>query len=108
MTDDLTEKMAAIARAVAQGQYRYTVHGARQRIARSIRGHEVEEAISDGEIIEDYPYHHYGPASLVFGKTAEGKVLHVLCGVRPLVVIITVYAPDPREWELDLRTRRIT
>lgn len=106
MSDDLQQKMASVARAVARGQYRYTVHGARQRIARGIERREIEEAIAAGEIIEDYPRHHYGPACLIAGRTAEGKALHLLCSVRATVDIITVYEPDPLEWEQDLRTRR--
>jgi hypothetical protein len=105
-SDDHDAKMAAIAQAVAQGQYRYTVHGAQQRIARGIRRHEIEQAIARGEIIEDYPGHHYGPACLVFGRTHEGKVLHVLCALQPVVGIVTVYEPNPHEWEADLKTRR--
>ncbi len=79
---------------------------AQQRIARGIRRQEIEEAIAAGEIIEDYPHHHYGPACLILGRTAEGKPLHLLCSVRATVDIITVYEPDPLEWEQDFRTRR--
>lgn len=106
MRDALRQKMAAIAAAVSQGQYRYTLHGTRQRIARHIQGHDVVEAVAAGEIIEDYPQHHYGPACLTLGRTTQGRALHVLCSVRPLVDIITIYEPDPAEWEADLRTRR--
>jgi hypothetical protein len=106
MTSPLQQKMAAIAQAVAQGRYRYTLHGAQQRIARGIHGREVEEAIASGTIIEDYPQHHYGPACLILGRTTQNRPLHVLCSVRPVVDIITVYEPDPNEWLSDLKTRR--
>jgi hypothetical protein len=106
MTDPLSQKMAAIAQAVATGHYRYTIHGAQQRIARRIFGTEVEEAIASGEIIEDYPQHHYGPAALILGRTSQNKPLHVLCSVRPIVDIITVYEPSPNEWQADFKTRR--
>ena len=106
MADDPQQKMARVARAVAQGRYRYTRHGAEQRIARGVERHEIEEAIASGEIIEDYPQHHYGPACLTLGRTARGRALHVLCSVRAMVDIITVYEPDRNEWEDDLRTRR--
>ena len=102
----MARKMAAIARSVAAGQYRYTIHGAQQRIARRISGHEVEEAIASGTIIEDYPQHHHGPAALILGHTSRQRALHVLCSVRPIVDIITVYEPDLAEWEPDLSTRR--
>jgi len=55
VTDDLQLKMTAIAQAVAAGRYRYTVHGAQQRIARGLHRLDIEQAIAGGEIIEDYP-----------------------------------------------------
>jgi hypothetical protein len=104
--DDLEQKMAEIAQSVAAGNYRYTVHGAQQRIARRIRRLEIEQAIASGEIIEDYPQHHYGPACLVMGRSGQGKVLHILCALSPVVAIVTVYEPDPAEWEADWKVRR--
>jgi len=98
MSDDLKQKMAQIALAVASGQYRYTIHGSQQRIARDIWGHAVEEAIASGEIIGHYAEHRYGPACLILGRTIRGKVLYVLCSMRPVVNIITVYQPDANEW----------
>lgn len=106
MVKRLQEKMVYIAQAISQGRYRYTIHGAQQRIARRIKRHEVEEAIAKGEIIEDYPDHHYGSACLVLGRTAEGKPLHILCSLQEVIDIITVYEPDLKEWKEDLRTRR--
>jgi hypothetical protein len=106
MIDPLRRQMAAIALAFAQGRYRYTIHGAQQRIARGIQRQEIEEAIAAGEIIEDYPTHHYGPACLILGQTNRGKALHLLCSVQPMVDLVTVYEPDPHEWERDLKTRR--
>lgn len=106
MDERLARQLAAIAGAISGGQYRYTVHGAQQRIARRIHRDEIEDAIASGEIIEDYPGHHYGPACLILGRTREGRPLHILCSVRSMVDIITVYEPDPTEWEADLRVRR--
>ena len=106
IADDLQEKMAYIAKAIAAGRYRYTIHGAQQRIARRIRRYEVEEAVRSGEVIEDYPQHHYGPTCLVLGNTTKGKAIHILCSLQERVDIITVYEPDLTEWENDLKTRR--
>ena len=106
MSDDVAQKMAFIVQSVAAKRYRYTIHGEQQRIARRLRRQEIEEVLLGGEIIEDYPQHHYGPACLVFGKTKQGKAVHVLCGLHPLVSIITVYEPDTIDWEEDLKTRR--
>ena len=108
MSSSLNRQMAAIANAVAHGQYRYTVHGAQQRIARNLSREDIEEAVQSGEIIEDYPQHHYGPCCLILGFTRTGRALHMVCSCRAVVDIITVYEPDLTEWEPDLRTRRIS
>lgn len=92
--------------AVAEGRYRYTIHAAQQRIARRIRRAEIEYALANGEIVEDYPEHHYGPACLVLGRTLEGRALHLVCSLRSPVDLITVYEPEPDEWEEDWKRRR--
>lgn len=106
MVKQLQDKIKFIKEAVKEGRYRYTIHGAKQRIARRIKRYEIEEAVDGGEIIEDYPEHHYGSACLLLGKTAEGKSLHILCSLQNIVDIITIYEPNLREWENDLKTRR--
>jgi len=106
MSSPLDRQMAAIANAVAHGQYRYTVHGAQQRIARNLSREDIEDAVQTGEIIEDYPRHHYNPCCLVLGRTRLGKALHIVCSCRSIVDIIAVYEPDVSEWDTDFRTRK--
>ena len=106
MTEDLQQHMSHIAQAVEQGHYRFTVHGAQRLIARGIERQELEAAIARGRIIEHYPEHYYGPCSLVFGRTPTGRALHILCSLRRTVDIVTLYEPNPIEWEADLQTRR--
>ena len=106
MAEDLKQKMSRIIQSVSQGKYRYTIHGAGQAIARNLKRKKNEEVIGSGEIIEDYPDHHYGPACLILGKTTEGKAVHLVCSQKELVDIVTVYEPDLMDWELDLKTRR--
>jgi len=106
MVKQLQDKIKFIKRAVKKGKYRYTIHGAKQRIARRISKIEIEEAVNNGEIIEDYPEHHYGPACLLLGKTGKDKALHILCSLQEIVDIVTIYEPDLEEWEEDLKTRR--
>lgn len=106
MAKKLPGKMERIAEAFEAGKYRYTIHGAKQRIARRIKRKEIEEAIKAGKVIEDYSEHHYGPACLVLGRTEKGKALHILCSLQQVVDIITVYEPDLTEWGEDLKTRR--
>ena len=67
-------------------------------IKRSIDRVEIEETVLAGEIIEEYPDDKYSPSCLIYGKTDNGRDLHVQLSLPPLVVIITVYDPDPEEW----------
>jgi hypothetical protein len=70
---------------------------------------EVFEAISCCELIEnyadDYPY----PSALLLGHTAQNRPLHVVCAyseTEQLVIIVTVYHPDPERWEDGFRRRK--
>ena len=98
----------AIRDKVAQGRWEFSPHATRQVIARGVSTAEVAEAIAGGEIIEDYPQDKYGPSVLLLGRTARERVLHVQCTypTRPLVKIITVYEPDPTQWDETLKHRR--
>jgi hypothetical protein len=106
VASDELQNLTHIKQAFAARNYRYTIHATQQRIARNILGDEIEEAVSSAEMVEDYPQHHYGPCCLVLGRTRTGKALHLVCSLRGMVDIVTVYEPDPLEWEADLKTRR--
>jgi len=98
-----------IRRKVLSRRYEFSRHALDQSILRNIRVAELEQAlIGRSELIEDYPDDKYGPSCLLLGFTTEGRPLHVLCSYpnRSLVKIITLYDPDPNEWE-DNRVRKI-
>jgi hypothetical protein len=86
-------------------KYRYTKHGAEQRINRGIDSKEIEQAILKGEIVEDYPSDKYGPSCLIYGKTEKGRALHIQIALYPIISIVTVYEPNPAEW-IDNKIRR--
>lgn len=88
-------------------EYEYSLHAVDQSILKHITRQEVEEAVANGQIIEDYPTDKYGPSCLIFGLTADTRPLHIQCTypTRPKVKIITVYEPDPTEW-IDFKIRR--
>lgn len=92
---------------VALGQWEFSLHATRQAVARHISTADVAKAIATGEIIEDYPLDKYGPSVLLLGRTELGRALHVQCTypTRPLVKIITVYEPDPAQWDFTLKHR---
>jgi hypothetical protein len=74
-------------------------------IRRSIDRSEIEDAVMAGEIIEEYPDDKYSPSCLIYGRTRDGRDLHVQLSLPPSVIIITAYDPDESEW-VDCRVRR--
>ena len=83
-------------------KYRMTSHAETERDSDKITLHEIEEAIlsSGSKIIEDYPNDPRGHSCLILGFTEKRKPIHILCGLREkgMLIIITVYRPDPQEW----------
>jgi len=70
---------------------------------------DVVNALSNGEIIEEYPNDYPFPSCLVMGHTKEGKALHIVCGSNGVELwLITAYFPNSNEWTEDLRDRRQT
>ena len=92
--------MAEIKNAILGGNYRFSIHARRQMSDRRITLEEVEEAISSGEVIENYPEDKYRPSCLILGFTSSFRPLHIqCCKPIPEAVIVTCYEPDPGEWE---------
>jgi len=87
----------AIQGKIREGKYRFSDHAVKRMIKRSIDRSEVEQVILAGEIIEEYPEDKYSPNCLIYGKTEDGRDLHVQISLPPRVVVITTYEPDPRE-----------
>lgn len=98
-----------IRKKVAADEFELSKHAVDQSIIRRVRMSEMREAISNGEVIEDYPEDKYGPSCLIYGKTAGGRAIHVQCSYpsRQVVKVITVYEPDPERW-IDFKVRRST
>jgi len=69
---------------------------------------EVEEAVLNGDIIENYPEDKPYSSILINGKTGKGRNIHVVCAYNPnddLSIIITVYEPNSLLW-LDYKKRK--
>lgn len=84
--------------AVASGNYKYTQHAVKRMVERHISVTEVEQAVSQSEVIEDYPEDKYSSSCLLYGITTDGRILHIQVSY-PGVKVITAYEPDPAEWE---------
>ena len=92
---------------VRSGNYEFSGHADDERQAERIPIADVEEALLNGEILEDYPNDPRGPSCLVLGHRSPGYPIHVVCGQTPSgrLRLITVYIPSQPKW-VDERTRR--
>ena len=90
---------------IRHGEYRFSDHVVKRMIRRSIDRSEIEDAVMAGEIIEEYPDDKYSPSCLIYGRTRDGRDLHVQLSLPPSVIIITAYDPVESEW-VDCRVRR--
>jgi hypothetical protein len=97
--------LIGIQEAISSGGHRYSEHAVKRMIKRSIEPFEIEYAILNGVVIEDYPFDKYSPSCLIYGKSKEGKNLHIHVSLPPKVVVITIYEPNPFEW-IDYKIRR--
>lgn len=91
---------------IRQGEYELTAHAEEERQLDKISIEEIEQALLNGEIVEDYPRDPRGPSALILGYGREGYPIHIVCGQTPSkhLRIITVYIPGPAKWT-DPKTR---
>ena len=101
------DRQEIILRALAVGQFDFTEHAAERAVERNISEREIQEVGSQAATIEEYPDDKYGPTRLLLGFTGTGRPLHIQVAdsPSPTVRIVTLYEPDPAEWE-DHRRRR--
>src|SRR5215211_2313653 len=94
-------------RKVAADEFEFSQHALDHTLHRNITVAEVREAVQSCELIGDHPQDKYGPSCLLLGWTQARRPLHVQCSYpsRPLVIIITLYEPDPDLW-MDFRERK--
>ena len=86
---------------------RWTTHGLARLQERNISVADVKNCIINGEIIEEYPTDFPNPSALIFGKSLQEKILHVVCGIdENILYFVTAYEPTTEKFLEDLRTRR--
>jgi hypothetical protein len=99
---DPTDEQAVLLRIRTQAtaqQYRVSDHARGRLLEWDITPAEMVEAISTARVLENYPAWHIGPACLLYGTTAAGRPLHLVCSTTlPELVIITIYEPGPPKW----------
>jgi len=86
---------------VQKSEYFFSKHADQERQNDDLTIKEVEEAILNGMILEQYKdIGGRGESCLVVGFTNDGKPIHIVCGRRAdWLVIITVYIPKPPKFK---------
>ncbi len=74
---------------------------------RMIAADEIRDAVSFGEVIEEYPEDQRGESYLIFHANKQNRVIHVVCAPKTeYLAIITAYLPASDQWSSDFKTRR--
>lgn len=99
--------LAEIQRQLADGDYDLSRHAFRRAVERNISEEEIRVAGAHAEVIEEYPEDKYSPSVLLLGYTSTGRPLHIQASAAesPMTRIVTLYEPDPAEWD-EFRKRR--
>ena len=98
----------SIKRLIESKHYRFSQHAEVEREADQITIAEFEEAFlrKDVEILETRPNDPRGYNCLALGWTKNNKPIHAVLGQKSdILVVVTVYRPDPELW-IDFRERR--
>ena len=83
---------------VLKNEYDYTLHAEIERKADGLTFYQIEAAILEGEVLEQYPDNGRGESCLLLGFS-DNIPIHVVCGWRgKRIVIITVYVPKPSKF----------
>lgn len=91
---------------IQKEEYELTLHAIKRRIKRKISTEDIEHAILNGEIIEEYPEDRPFQSCLIAGVTKKNQPIHIVCAIAALVKIITVYIPEENEW-INYKRRKI-
>ncbi len=91
---------------IRKEEYEISFHAEKERYAENITISDLEAAIYNGKILEDYPDDPRGTSCLVLGYS-QNRPIHIVCGYTPIkwIRLITVYTPKLPKW-IDERTRR--
>jgi hypothetical protein len=84
-----------------------TGHAAERFKQRGIKAKDIKNAVSNGEIIEQYPEDFPFPSCLILGKDRKDQWIHVVMSDEGTSSrIITAYYPDADKWNENYKIRK--
>lgn len=108
MKENGDNPLSFICRCVELGRVYWTHHAYLRLIERGLERDTVTSSHRSYEIIERYPKDKYLPSYLVF-MIYKRTVYHAVIATdyeARMVRIVTVYQPDPEEWDETLKVRK--
>lgn len=88
-----------IQKRIKKKDYLFSDHADEERTKDNLTAQEVEEVVLSGRIIEERLDDPRGESRLIAGKTNDGRLVHVVIGLRfGKPVIVTNYIPSQVEW----------
>lgn len=93
--------------AMSNEKITYRLHAVQRMFDLKVSAEEVRYVQEIGEVIEEYPDDTPYPSCLILGRY-KGRLIHVIAANNCLdeeIIVITVYEPDPSEWDLECRKR---
>ncbi len=88
---------------------RWTRHILTRLIQRGISQTDIENAIMNGRIIEQYADDYPVPSCLILEKTEANRSLHICCSSNEEYIwMITAYYPSSENWNENFDTRKKT
>jgi hypothetical protein len=93
---------------VRSGRVFWSYHSNMRLESRAIPRREVLESVETCEIIQHYPADRPLPTCLCLGRDGRGDPLHFVVAMDRdgrNIRLVTVYRPDPAQWEPGFRER---
>lgn len=84
------------------------MHALQRMFEREISHDDVLICLKSGEVIEDYPEDEPYPSQLILGWSGSRPIHTVVAISGETGIIVTVYEPDPEQWDASFRHRSDT
>jgi hypothetical protein len=86
----------------------FRIHAIQRMFQRGITEADIRRLLDGGEVIQEYPDDQPYASRLLLGRQGS-RPIHVVVADNlddQETIVITVYEPDPAQWERDFRRKR--
>jgi len=86
----------------------FRVHAIQRMFQRHFSEEDIRQGMASAEVIEEYPHDKPYPSRLVLGRVGSRPIHLVVADNAEAkeTIVITVYDPDPEQWEADFKRRK--